>query len=543
MEGLKRIEEIAKKVDLTKDDLVFYGDYKAKIKEEVLTKKEDYKDSKLILVTAITPTKAGEGKTFTTISLCDGLNKLNKKCIPVLREPSMGPTFGLKGGATGGGKASIEPSMDINLHFTGDLHALTSSINLIAAVIDNSIYQGNPLNIDKDRVLWKRALDVNDRELREVEIGLGSSINGIRRTENFQITVASELMAILCISKDKEDFIERVNKILIAYSLDDKPIYLKDLEIEDAIFMLMKDALLPNLVQTKENNPVIVHGGPFANIAHGCASLIGTTYARKLAPIVIEEAGFASDLGAEKFFDIKCKEGNLHPSMVVLVATIRALKLHGGVEFEALDELNLEALKEGSKNLLRHYSNLKKFNLPIIVSINYFDSDKGEEIELLESILRENGIKYAFLDSFNKGSEGAIDLANKVLETLDVSNKELTFLYDKNTLSIKDKINRIVKEIYGCENIFYSDEALKNIDLIVKNLEKDNEVSKYVICMAKTQSSLCDDPKILNVPPKDHEFKIRDVYVSNGARFIVVLAGSILTMPGLPKVPRAVHFK
>lgn len=533
---LLNIEKVAKKLNIESNELIRFGDYKAKLKPQLYERVKNNKDGKLILVTAITPTKAGEGKTTTTIALADALNKINQKCLPLLREPSMGPTFGLKGGATGGGKATIEPSMDINLHFTGDMHALTSSINLISAVIDNSIYQGNSLNIDKNRILWKRALDVNDRELREVEIGLGEKINGIKRKENFVITVASELMAILCVSKDDEDFIKRVNNILIAYSLDNKPIYLKDLHIESAIYLLMKEALLPNLVQTQEGNPCLVHGGPFANIAHGCASLIGSKYALKLSPIVIEEAGFAADLGAEKFLDIKCRIGNLKPSMVVLVATIRALKTHGGQAFEELSVKNLEALKVGSENLLKHYENMKKFNLPVVVALNHFESDDIEEIKLLEDILNKNGIKFAFLDGFINGSEGSIDLANKVMETLDTQNKDLSYVYDLND-SIKTKIEKIAKNIYGAKEIEYSSLALEHLEKI-----ENSECKNYFVCMAKTPQSLSDDPKLINVP-KDFTLHIKDMYVSNGAKFIVVLCGNILTMPGLPKNPRAVDFK
>ena len=534
-DNLIKIKDIAKKIGLNEDDLVFYGEYKAKIKEEVLTKFKSKKDASLVLVSAITPTKAGEGKTTTSIALVDGLNLLHKKAIALLREPSMGPTFGLKGGACGGGKVKIEPETDINLHFTGDMHALTSSINLISAVIDNSIYQGNPLNIDKDRILWQRALDVNDRELREVQIGLGSKINGIQRKEHFVITVASELMAILCIAKDEDDFMKRVGDILVAYSLDGRPIYLKEFNIDNAIFMLMKDALLPNIVQTLEGNPVLVHGGPFANIAHGCASLIGTRYASKLGDILIEEAGFGSDLGAEKFLDIKCREGNLKPKMVVLVATIRALKLHGGQEFDDLNIKNVEALEKGSVNLFKHYESLSKFNLPIVIAINHFDSDDEEEIRTLEKLLRERNIKFAFLDGFIKGGAGAIDLANKVLEVLDTKEKDIEYIYDLND-SIENKINNIAKEIYGAKDVKFSDLALEKIEEI-----KKLNASNYYICMAKTPNSLSDDPKLLNVP-KNFTLNVKDIYVSNGAKFIVVLTGNVLTMPGLPKNPRAVNF-
>ena len=534
-DNLIKIKDIAKKIGLNEDDLIFYGEYKAKIKKEVLTKFKSKKDASLVLVSAITPTKAGEGKTTTSIALVDGLNLLHKKAIALLREPSMGPTFGLKGGACGGGKVKIEPETDINLHFTGDMHALTSSINLISAVIDNSIYQGNLLNIDKDRILWQRALDVNDRELREVQIGLGSKINGIQRKEHFVITVASELMAILCIAKDEDDFMKRVGDILVAYSLDGRPIYLKEFNIDNAIFMLMKDALLPNIVQTLEGNPVLVHGGPFANIAHGCASLIGTRYASKLGDILIEEAGFGSDLGAEKFLDIKCREGNLKPKMVVLVATIRALKLHGGQEFDDLNIKNVEALEKGSANLFKHYESLSKFNLPIVIAINHFDSDDEEEIRTLEKLLRERNIKFAFLDGFIKGGAGAIDLANKVLEVLDTKEKDIEYIYDLND-SIENKINNIAKEIYGAKDVKFSDLALEKIEEI-----KKLNASNYYICMAKTPNSLSDDPKLLNVP-KDFTLNVKDIYVSNGAKFIVVLTGNVLTMPGLPKNPRAVNF-
>lgn len=532
---LKNIELIAKKLNLSREDIIFYGDYKAKLKPIVKEKTKNNKDAKLVLVTAITPTKAGEGKTTTTIALSDALNKLNHLTLPVLREPSLGPTFGLKGGATGGGKAIVEPEMDINLHFTGDMHALTTSINLISAVIDNHIYQGNELNIDKDRILWKRALDCNDRELRNITIGEGKETDGIVRKEHFVITVASELMAILCIAKDEKDFINRVNEILFAYDKNGNPLYLKFLHIENAIYMLMKDALLPNLVQTGENNPCLIHGGPFANIAHGCASLIATNYALKLADIVVEEAGFGADLGAEKFFDIKCREGNLKPSCVVLVATIRALKLHGDTT-KKLDEEDLLALKNGMENLKKHYSNLRKFNLPIVVAINHFATDSEKEIKLLMEELHKENIKFAFLDGFMKGSEGSVELANKVLEALDTSSSSLKFIYDKKC-SIKEKIETIAKSIYGAKEVVYNDKALNAI----KEIEKINK-DDYVVCMAKTPLSFSDDPKKLNVT-SGFNITVTDLYISNGAKFIVALCGNVLTLPGLPKVPRAIDFK
>ncbi len=529
------IIEIAKKIGLNSKDLLLYGDDKAKIKEETIKNLKD-KNSKFVLVTAITPTKAGEGKTLTAISLNDGLRALNKNSIVLLREPSLGPVFGVKGGASGGGKASIEPHNDINLHFTGDFHALTSSINLISAVIDNHIYQGNELNIDPNRILWKRALDLNDRELRNVSIGLGSDVNGIKREDHFTITAASELMAIYCLASSKEDFKRRVDNILIGYTFDSKPVYLKELDLSDAILALMNYALLPNLVQSGENNPVLIQGGPFANIAHGCASILGSNLARKLADIVIEEAGFASDLGAEKFYDIKCRKGNINPSCTVLVCTIRALKEHGGVEFNSLKEENIEALKEGSKNLLKHYSNLKKFKVPVIVAINHFESDTIKEIQVLENILESNNIPYSFMDGYLKGSNGSIDLANKVLEILETKESKLKFIYDEND-SIINKINILAKEIYNAKDVNFSTDALKHIEEI-KKINKD----KLPICVAKTQSSISDNPLLKNVP-SDYTFNVKDVYLSNGAEFIVVISGKILVMPGLPKEPRAIGFK
>ena len=528
---LENIEKIAKKINISDSYLEKYGNYKAKISDKIYEKIKNNENGKLILVTAITPTKAGEGKTTTSIALTDGLKKLGKEALLCLREPSMGPTFGLKGGAAGGGKATIEPSEDINLHFTGDMHALTSSINLISAIIDNHIYQGNELKIDPNRVLWKRALDMNDRELRNIIIGLGEK-NGIQREDHFQITVASELMAILCISKDEEDFRNRIEEIIVAYDIDNNAVYLKELHITNAIMKLMKEALKPNLVQTGECNPCFVHGGPFANIAHGCSSLIATKLALKLSPIVITEAGFASDLGAEKFFDIKCRIGDLKPDMAVLVATIRALKLHGGEQFENLSNENLDALKEGFKNLEQHYFNLRKFGVPVVVAINHFESDTKEEINLLTTLCRKDGFNVAFLDGYLKGGDGSIELAKKVIETLDTKKSNFKFLYDLN-LPVEEKIERIVKEIYHGRGVNYSEKALKALDEI-KKLGRDN----LPICMAKTPSSFSDNPLLLNTP-RDFDITINDITLSNGAGFIVCLCGSILTMPGLPKVPLA----
>jgi len=529
--ALQKIGKIAKKVGIKEEDLELYGDYKAKIKPEVYEQVKNNKDGKLVLVTAITPTKAGEGKTTTSIALLDGLAKLKQKALLCLREPSMGPVFGLKGGATGGGKVTVEPSEDINLHFTGDMHCLTSSINLISAIIDNHIYQGNELGIDKDRILWKRAIDTNDRELRDIEIGFGDK-NGIQRKDHFEITVASELMAILCICKDEKDFIRRLNNILIAYNLKGEPVYLADLHITNAIMKIMKYALLPNIVQTAENNPCFIHGGPFANIAHGCSSLISTKLALKLAPIVITEAGFAADLGAEKFYDIKCRIGEIKPSMCVLVATIRALKMHGGEAFENLDKENLDALSIGVENLKQHYENLKKFGVPIIVAINHFNKDTDKEISFLSSWCEKQNYVYSFLDGFLKGGDGAIDLANKVLECLSTKESHYKPLYDLND-SIENKINKIAKEIYRADGVDFTQKALDDIAEI-KKLGKEH----YVICMAKTQSSFSDNPKLLNCP-KGFRVTVKEVKLSNGAEFIVALLGNILTMPGLPKVPQA----
>ena len=526
---LENIEKIAKKAGISRDFLEFYGNYKAKISNSIYNDLKDKPNGKLVLVTAITPTKAGEGKTTASIALLDGLKKINQDALLCLREPSMGPTFGLKGGATGGGKVTIEPHDDINLHFTGDMHALTSAINLISAVIDNHIFQGNELNIDKNRILWHRALDVNDRALRNIIVNKGTNDE---HEEHFVITVASELMAILCLSNDELDFKSKIEKILVAYTYDDKPVFLKDLKITNAIMKIMKDALKPNIVQTQEGNPCFVHGGPFANIAHGCSSLIATKLALKLSPIVITEAGFASDLGAEKFFDIKCREGNLNVDAVVLVATIRALKLHGGELFENLEEENISALTEGFKNLEQHYFNLRKFNVPVVVAINHFASDKEKEIEELIKLCRKDGFNFAFLDGYLKGGEGSIELAKKVKEVLDTKKSELKYLYDVNS-SIEEKINIISKEIYHAKDVIYTKKALDSIQNI-KKLGCEN----LPICMAKTQSSFSDNPKLLNVP-RNFNITISDVSLSNGAGFIVCYCGNILTMPGLPKVPLA----
>lgn len=531
--ALQNIEKIAKKVEISKVFLEKYGNFKAKVDLKINDEIKNNEDGKLVLVTAITPTKAGEGKTTTSIALLDGLNQINQKALLCLREPSLGPVFGLKGGATGGGKVTVEPSEDINLHFTGDMHALTSSINLISSIIDNHIYQGNELKINPERILWQRALDINERELRTIEIGLGGDKNGIQRTDHFQITVASELMAILCISKSEEDFKERIGNIIVAYNYDDEPVYLKDLKIQNAIMKLMKNALKPNLVQTQENNPCLIHGGPFANIAHGCSSLIATKMALKLSPIVITEAGFAADLGAEKFFDIKCRVGDLKPNCAVLVATIRALKLHGGQKYEDLANEDIGALEEGFKNLEQHYYNLKKFGVPVVVAINHFNSDTENEIECLTKLCEKNYFPVSFLDGYLNGGKGSIKLAQKVLETLETKRSNFKPLYDVN-LSIKNKIQIIAKEIYHAKDVNFEEKALKDIEQIEK-IGRD----KLPVCMAKTPMSFSDNPNLLNVP-KDFTLNVKEVKLSNGAGFIVCLCGNILTMPGLPKVPQAV---
>ena len=532
---LKPIYEIAKIAHIPEECVEPYGKYKAKIDYSLFDAVKDRPDGKLVLVTAITPTKAGEGKTTTSIALAEGMAKIGQEALLCLREPSLGPVFGIKGGATGGGLASIAPSEDINLHFTGDMHALTSSINLIAAIIDNSIYQGNPLRIDANRVVWKRAMDMNDRALRNVNVA-GGDPKGTPREDHFVITVASEMMAILCLAKDERDFMERVNSILVAYDLDGKPIYLRELRISHAIMKLMREALKPNLVQTLENNPVLVHGGPFANIAHGCNSLFATRLALKLAPIVITEAGFAADLGAEKFLDIKCRVGGLHPDCAVLVATIRALKLHGGQPFEELEQENCAALSAGLENLKIHYENLRKYGLPVVVAINHFASDKPAEIQILEDYCKENGFPVAFLDGFLKGGEGSTDLAKLVVKTLAECPSEYAPIYDLEA-PIKEKIEAICTKIYRAGKVVYSERALEQI----KEYEALGYGNAYV-CIAKTPQSLTDDPKVLGAP-QGFTITIREVNLSAGARFVIPLTGAILTMPGLPKVPAAVKME
>ena len=529
------IFDIAKKLNIDEKYIIPFGYDKAKISLKIMDELKDRPNGKLVLVTAITPTKAGEGKTTTSIGLHDGLNYIGVPSLVCLREPSLGPVFGIKGGATGGGKALVVPSEDINLHFTGDMHALTSSINLIAACIDNSIWQGNELNINPERVLWKRALDMNDRALRRITISEGET-KCAPRHEEFVITVASELMAILCLSRDEQDFMDRVNNIIVAYSYDNKPVFLRDLRVSHAVMKLMITALNPNLVQTLEGNPAIIHGGPFANIAHGCNSIIATKMALKLAPVVVTEAGFGADLGAEKFLDIKCRVAGLKPDAVVVVATIRALKMHGGQPFEELANENVEALANGVCNLKKHIENVEKYGVPAVVCINHFASDTEAETAYLSKWCEDNGYDHAYCSAFADGAKGGAELAKAVMNILNTKKSNYHPLYDVNK-PIKEKIETICKEIYGAGQVVYTDEANKQIDDYTA-LGFD----KTPICIAKTPQSLTDDPKVLGAP-KGFTVTIREVRLSAGANFIVPLTGAIMTMPGLPKVPAAVKME
>ncbi|MCQ2815033.1 MAG: formate--tetrahydrofolate ligase [Bacilli bacterium] len=532
---MKNIYEIAKKANISEEFVIPYGLDKCKIDLSIEKSLSSKSNGKLVLVTAITPTKAGEGKTTTSIALADGLNKIGIPALLCLREPSLGPVFGIKGGATGGGKASVVPIDDINLHFTGDMHALTSSINLISAIIDNHIYQGNELRIDSNRIVWKRALDMNDRALRSVTVSQNDK-KATPRNDEFVITVASELMAILCLSTSKEDFKNRINEIVIAYDFDGKPVRLRQLRISNAIMKLMNAAFNPNLVQTMEGNPCLMHGGPFANIAHGCNSLIATRLALKLSPIVVTEAGFGADLGAEKFLDIACRVGEVVPDAVVMVATIRALKMHGGQAFEDLTNENVEALKLGVSNLKQHMDNMAKYHVPAVVCINHFSSDTEKETEFLKKWCTEQGFKVCFCDAFEKGAEGAVELAHTVDDLLKTTKTNYSPIYKLDD-SIKNKIETICKEIYRAGKVEYSDLALKQI----VEYEKLGFSSSY-ICIAKTPQSFTDDAKVLGAP-QGFTITIREVRLSAGAKFIVPLTGSIMTMPGLPKIPAAVKME
>ncbi|MEI0579785.1 formate--tetrahydrofolate ligase [Brachyspira pilosicoli] len=526
---LKKIDEIAKMLNLTDDDYEVYGKYKAKIELSVLNKLKDKKDGKLVLVTAITPTPAGEGKSTVTIGLTQGLNKIGKNAVAALREPSLGPVFGIKGGACGGGYAQIVPMEDINLHFNGDFHAIGAAHNLISACIDNHIKQGNELKIDTNRVIFKRVVDMNDRALRDIVIGLGGSENGVVRQSSFQITVASEIMAILCLSNSLMDLKERIGNIVFAYDVNDNPLKVKDLKVEGAACALLKDAIKPNLVQTLENTPAIVHGGPFANIAHGCNSILATKLALKLSDYTITEAGFAADLGAEKFLDIKCRIAGLKPNCIVLVATIRALKHHGGAL--ELNKEDLNALNKGFENLDKHIENMKKYNVPVVVAINKFSSDTDKEVELIKKHCEEMGVDISLCEVWEKGGEGGKDLAQKVVNAVsEESNYKPLYNLDK---PIKEKIECICKEIYGAGDIKFSAKANK----MIKKIESIG-YGNLPICISKTQKSISDNPALLNAP-KGYTLNIDEIKLASGAGFIIAMAGGIIDMPGLPKVPAA----
>lgn len=526
-----KIDDIAKKVNIDTKYMEHYGQYKAKIDLAIMDELACIKDGKLILVTAINPTKAGEGKSTTTVGLVDGLAKLNKNVMGCLREPSLGPVFGLKGGATGGGYAQVVPMEDINLHFTGDMHAITTANNLVAAILDNHIYQGNELGIDPTKVVWKRCLDMNDRTLRSITIAQDKATNGVERKDGFCITVATEIMAILCLSKDLKDFENRVNKCVVAYTTDDKPVTVADLKVGGALAVVMKDAIKPNLVQTLEKTPVLIHGGPFANIAHGCNSVIATKMALKLSDYVVTEAGFGADLGAEKFLDIKCRLANLKPNTIVIVATIRALKMHGGVASEDLGNENVEALLKGIGNLEKHVESIQQFKVPYLVAVNKFAKDTEAEVVALMSWCKEKNIPVSLSDAWATGGEGTMDLAQQVVELCEAESN-FTPIYDLND-SIENKVTMITQKIYGGDNVEFS-EVAKNQIAELKKYGWDN----LPICMAKTPLSLTDDPRIPG-RPTGFTIHVTELKISAGAGFIVVYTGSIMTMPGLPKIPAA----
>ncbi len=529
---MKPIVEVASQLDISDDELELYGKYKAKISPDVLERLKDRPNGKLVLVTAINPTPAGEGKTTTNVGLSMALNKLGKKTITTLREPSLGPCFGIKGGAAGGGYSQVVPMDDINLHFTGDFHAITSAHNLLAAMLDNHIHQGNALDIVTKKIVWKRVMDMNDRSLRHIIVGLGKKGDGVMRESGFDITVASEIMAILCLATDIEDLKARLSRMVVAYNSKGEAVTAGDLQATGAMALLLKDAIKPNLVQTLENTPAIIHGGPFANIAHGCNSVMATQTALKLGDYVVTEAGFGADLGAEKFFDIKCRYAGLKPDVAVIVATVRALKMNGGVAKDNLAEENLDALKAGSANLLRHLDNVAKYGVPAVVAINRFPTDTDAELELLRDLCKEKGIDVVLSEVFAKGGEGGMELAKEVINICENQKSDFHTLYDVND-SIEDKMNTIATEIYGADGVDFTADALKQ----VRELEKLG-LDRLPICVAKTQYSFTDDPKKLGAP-KNFRITVREVKVSAGAGFIVALTGSIMTMPGLPKVPAA----
>lgn len=528
---LRLIKDVASDIDINEDELEFYGKYKAKLSDELSERVSKNKDGKLVLVTAINPTPAGEGKTTTSAGLGQAMAKIGKKAIIALREPSLGPVFGIKGGAAGGGYSQVLPMEEINLHFTGDMHAITSANNLLCAMLDNHMQQGNVLGIDPRRILFKRCLDMNDRALRNVVIGLGGKVNGVPREDGFIITVASEVMAILCLANDISDLKKRLGNILVAYTYDGNPVFCKDIKADGAMTALLKDALKPNLVQTLEGTPAIMHGGPFANIAHGCNSVRATKLALKLGDYCITEAGFGSDLGAEKFLDIKCRYAGIAPSCIVIVATCRALKYNGGVPKAEVSEPNLDALKDGIVNLGVHIDNMNKYGVPVVVAINRFYTDSDEELKYIEDYCHQRGAEFALSDVFCEGGNGGVDLAKKVVEACEKPS-DFKLLYD-NDLTIKEKMNRIATEIYGADKVNYTPQAEKALKDVVA-LGGD----KLPVCVAKTQYSLSDNPALLGAP-KGFDITVRDVRISNGAGFVVVYTGNIMTMPGLPKVPAA----
>lgn len=526
------VQEVAASLGIGAEDLELYGKYKAKISDELMERIKDRPDGKLILVTAINPTPAGEGKTTTSVGLGEAFGKLGKKAVIALREPSLGPCFGIKGGAAGGGYAQVVPMEDLNLHFTGDFHAITSANNLLAALLDNHIQQGNELGIDPRQIVWKRCLDMNDRVLRNVVVGLGNKMDGMVREDHFVITVASEIMAILCLAEDMDDLKRRLGRIIAAYTFDGKPVTAEDLQAVGSMAALLKDAMKPNLIQTLEHTPALVHGGPFANIAHGCNSVRATRAALKLADYVVTEAGFGADLGAEKFFDIKCRKAGLAPDAVVLVATIRALKYNGGVAKENLSSENLDALKAGIVNLEKHIENLQKYGVPVVVTLNSFVSDTDAETAYVEDFCKEHGCEFALSEVWEKGGEGGIALAEKVLETLENKKGSFKLLY-QDSASLKEKIETVAKEIYGADSVTYSVAAEKELERIT-----GLGMGDFPVCMAKTQYSLSDDAAKLG-RPEGFSVHVREVYVSAGAGFVVAVNGSIMTMPGLPKKPAA----
>ena len=529
---MEPIKNVAARCGISEDDLELYGKYKAKISDEYINSVKDNEDGKLILVTAINPTPAGEGKTTITVGLGEAFGKLGKKAVIALREPSLGPCFGIKGGAAGGGYAQVVPMEELNLHFTGDFHAITSANNLCAALLDNHIQQGNELGIDPRCVTWKRCMDMNDRVLRNIVVGLGSKVDGTVREDHFVITVASEIMAVLCLATDMKDLKERLGKMVVAYNYQGQPVTASDIKAVGSMAALLKDALKPNLIQTLEHTPALVHGGPFANIAHGCNSVRATKTALKMADYVITEAGFGADLGAEKFFDIKCRKSGLKPDAVVLVATVRALKYNGGVAKADLGEENLEALKKGIVNLEKHIENLQKYQVPVVVTLNRFITDTDAELAFVEKFCKDRNCDFALANVWEKGGEGGIELANAVLNTLENKKSDFKVLY-KDELSIKEKISCIATEIYGAANVTYSPEA----DRAIAKIEEMG-FGNFPVCMAKNQYSLSDDPKKLG-RPEGFDINIREVYVSAGAGFVVAITGTIMTMPGLPKVPAA----